>query len=140
MRIVHLDIVSAEQAIFSGLAEMVVVTGSQGEIGIAPGHAPLLTTLKPGQVKVIKQGGEEELYYISGGILEIQPDCVTVLADTALRADTMDEAAALAAKQQAIDAMQNRDAAFDYAKASAELARAIAQLQTIHKLRKKLKQ
>ena len=98
---VHVDIVSAETEIFSGLAEMVVATGSLGELGIAPGHAPLLSELRPGQVRVIKQGGEEELYYISGGMLEVQPHFITILADTAIRADDLDEAAALEAKEKA---------------------------------------
>ena len=136
---VHLDIVSAHEEIFSGLAEMVVVTGEMGEIGIAPGHAPLLTNLKPGPVKVIKQGGEEDIYYISGGILEAHPKLVTILADTAIRADNLDEAAALNAKKKAEEALAARQADFDYSRATAELARAVAQIRTINKLRELLK-
>ena len=135
----HLDIVSAEREIFSGLAEMVVVTGLLGEIGISPGHAPLLTILKPGEIRVTKQGGEEEIYYVSGGILEVLPACVTVLADTVERADSLDEAAALAAKARAEEAIANKDAEMDYTIAAAELARAIAQIRAIHKARKHMK-
>jgi len=133
---VHLDIVSAEQEIFSGLAEMVVVTGSLGEIGIAPGHAPLLTSLKPGQVRVITQGGDEDVYYISGGMLEVQPSCVTVLADTAIRAVDLDEASALEAKQKAEVTLGDIKADFDYSKAAAELAQAVAQIQAIRNVKK----
>ena len=136
---VHLDIVSAEAEIFSGLAEMVVASGEIGEIGIAPGHAPLLTSLKPGQVKVTKQGGEDEWFYISGGMLEVQPHSVTVLADTALRAHDLDEAAAMEAKERAEKAIAEHKADFDYAAANAELARAVAQLKLIRSLRNKLK-
>ena len=134
---VHVDIVSAEAAIFSGLAEMVVSTGELGELGIVPGHAPLLTSLKPGEVRVTHTGGQVEIYYISGGMLEVQPDRVTVLADTAVRADNLDEAAALNAKKHAEEALVHRTADFDYSKATAELARATAQIQAIKKLRKK---
>lgn len=132
----HLDIVSAEREMFSGLAEMVVVTGVLGEIGISPGHAPLLTVLKPGEVRVTKQGGAEDIYYISGGMLEVQPSCVTVLADTVERADNLDEAAALAAKMRAEEAIANKDTEMDYTVAAAELARAVAQIRAIHKARK----
>lgn len=135
----HVDIVSAEREIFSGLAEMVVATGVLGEVGISPGHAPLLTVLKPGEVRVTKQGGEEEIYYVSGGLLEVQPFCVTVLADIAERADTLDEAAALAAKAHAEEAISHKNAEIDYSVAAAELARAVAQIRAIQKARKHLK-
>ena len=136
---VHLDIVSAEQSIFSGLAEMVVATGVLGEIGIALGHAPLLTALKPGHVKVTKQGGEQELFYISGGVLEVQPNCVTVLADSAARADSLDEAAALEAQKRAESMLADKASDIGYAEAAAELARAAAQIRAIKSLRKKTK-
>ena len=110
---VHCDIVSAEESLFSGLVELVVATGSQGELGIAFGHAPLLTDLKPGPVRVINQEGEEEIYYLSGGFLEVQPNTISILADTALRADDLDEAAALEAKQQAEHEMANQSGEFD---------------------------
>lgn len=135
----HLDIVSAEREMYSGLAEMVVVTGVMGEIGISPGHAPLLTTIKPGEIRVTKQGGEEEVYYVSGGMLEVQPSCVTVLADTVERADNIDEAAALAAKARAEEAIANKDAEIDYSVATAELARAAAQIRALQKARKHMK-
>ncbi len=136
---IHLDIVSAEREIFSGRVEMVVATGSLGELGIAPGHAPLLTALKPGQVKITKQGGEEEVYYISGGLLEVQSGFVTVLADLAERADSLDEAKALAAKEKAEEALAQRGAEFDYSNAAIELARAVAQIRAIRKVREKIK-
>lgn len=136
---VHLDIVSAEKEIFSGMAQMVVVNGELGEIGIANGHAPLLTSLKPGSVKVVKQNGEEDLYYVSGGMLEVQPTVVTVLTDTASRAADLNEAAALEAKQKAEQALSDQRGEIDYAAAQAELARAVAQLRTIRQLREKLK-
>lgn len=135
----HLDIVSAEREIFSGLAEMVVATGQLGEIGISPGHAPLLTVLKPGEIRVTKQGGEEEIYYVSGGMLEVLPSCVTVLADAVERADSLDEAAAIAAKARAEEAIANKDAEIDYSVATAELARATAQIRAIQKARKHFK-
>lgn len=135
----NLDIVSAEKSIFSGAAEMVVATGELGEIGIIPGHAPLLTLLKPGEIRVTLQGGEKEVYYISGGMLEVQPYHATVLADAVERADSLDEAAALAAKAQAEEAMANKGAEMDYSVAAAELARAVAQIRAIQKVRKNLK-
>jgi F-type H+-transporting ATPase subunit epsilon len=135
---VHCDIVSAEQEVFSGLVEMVIAAGSEGDVGIAYGHAPLLTGLKPGPIRVIKQGGEEEIYYVSGGYLEVQPYVVSVLADTVLRADDMDEAAALEAKREAEQALSNQSAELDYFRAAAQLAEAAAQLRTIQALRKKL--
>ncbi len=134
----HLDIVSAEQEIFSGIVEMVVATGELGEIGIAPGHAPLLTILKPGEIRITLPGGQEEIYYVSGGMLEVQPFYVTVLADAVQRADSIDESAALAAKTRAEEAIANKDADLDYSVAATELARAVAQLRAIQKLRKNL--
>ena len=135
----HLDIVSAEKEIFSGVVEMVVATGELGEIGITPGHAPLLTVLKPGEIRVTLQGGKQEVYYVSGGMLEVQPYYVTVLADTVERADNLDEAAALAAKACAEEAIANKDAEVDYSVATVELARAVAQIRAIQKARKMLK-
>lgn len=135
----HLNIVSAEQEIFSGLAEMVIATGELGEIGIVAGHAPLLTILKPGEVRVTLPGGHQEVYYVQGGMLEIQPHCVTILADAAERADHLDEAAALAAKAQAETAMANKSTEMDYSVAATELARAVAQIRAIQKVRKNVK-
>lgn len=135
----HLDIVSAEKEIFSGIVDGVVATGILGEIGIVPGHAPLLTLLKPGEVRVKLPGGEEDIYYVSGGILEVQPYRVSVLADTVMRADDLDEAAALEAKAHAQEAMANRGAEVDYTLAAGELARAVAQIRALQKMRKKLK-
>ncbi len=135
---VHCDIVSAEQQIFSGLAEMVIAAGSEGDLGIAYGHAPLLTGLKPGPIRIVKQGGEEEIYYISGGYAEIQPYHITVLADTALRADDMDETAALQAKTEAEQNMADRGGEFDYSSAAVQLAEATAQLRTLQAIRKKM--
>ncbi len=133
----HLDIVSAEAEIFSGQAEMVFAPASQGEVGILPRHTPLLTTLRPGEVRVKIPDAEEQVFYVSGGILEIQPHVVTILSDTALRAHDVDEAAALEAKQRAEQGMRDRKSDIDYAQAQAELAEAVAQLQTIQRLRKK---
>ena len=135
----HLDIVSAEREIFSGIVEMVVATGELGEIGITPGHAPLLTVLKPGEIRITLPGGAQELYYVSGGMLEVQPFYVTVLADAVERADNLDEAAALAAKQRAEETIANKGAELDYTVATAELARAVAQIRAIQKVRKMLK-
>ena len=135
---VHCDIVSADQTLYSGLVEMVVATGSQGELGVTFGHAPLLTDLKPGPVRIILQNGEEELYYLSGGYHEVQPDRVSILADSALRADDLDEAAALEAKSQAEHEISNQSGEFDYSRAISELAAAAAQLRTIEQLRRKL--
>ena len=134
---IHLDIVSAEGQIFSGDANMVFVPASEGEIGIAPRHAPLLTTLKAGEVRVQIDKQEEQSFYVGGGALEIQPHLVTVLADTAARAADLDEAQAMAAKQRAQEAMAEKATAIDLAEAQAELARAIAQLRAIERLRKK---
>jgi F-type H+-transporting ATPase subunit epsilon len=135
---IHCDIVSAEEAIFSGLAELVVATGALGELGVSYGHAPLLTSLQPGPVRVKKQNGEEELYYVSGGYLEVQPGTITILADTALRADDIDEAAALEAQKEAEQALANQSGDFDYGRAASQLAAAAAQLRTIQQIRKKL--
>jgi len=134
---IHVDIVSAEGQIFSGAASMVFVPGSQGELGIAPRHAPLLTNLKAGEVRVQADGAEEQSFYVGGGSVEIQPNLVTVLADTAARARDLDEAAAMAAKQRAEDAVRERTDKVDIAEAQAELARAMAQLRAIERLRKK---
>lgn len=135
----HLDIVSAERQIFSGLVEMVVATGELGEIGITPGHAPLLTLLKPGEIRLTLPGGEHEIYYVQGGMLEVQPRCISVLADVVERADHLDEASALAAKAQAEAAMADKGAEMDYSVAAIELARAVAQIRAIQKARKNLK-
>ena len=132
---IHVDIVSAEKEIWSGSATMVFAPGEMGELGIAPRHTPLLTRLKPGEVRVEDQHGDQESFYISGGILEIQPHVVTVLSDTALRADDLDEAAALEAKQRAEEALQDHNSEMDYAKAKAELAEAAAMIETIKKVR-----
>ncbi len=133
----HVDIVSAEEEIFSGTANMVFAPAEMGEVGITPRHTPLLTRMKPGEVRVQIEGKEELFFYVSGGMLEIQPHVVTVLADTAARAKDLDEAAALRAKERAEKAMVDKQSDFDYAKAQAELAEAVAQLRTIQKLRKK---
>ncbi|ODS23163.1 F0F1 ATP synthase subunit epsilon [Candidatus Endobugula sertula] len=135
---VHCDIVSAEQQIFSGLVEMIVAAGTEGDLGIAYGHAPLLSGLQPGPIRVITQSGDEEVYYISGGYIEVQPHTVTVLADTALRAEDMDEAAALQAKEEAEKNLTNRGGEFDYSAAAVQLAEASAQLRTLQAIRKKL--
>jgi F-type H+-transporting ATPase subunit epsilon len=138
MMTVHCDIVSAEENIFSGLVEMVVAAGEMGDLGIIRGHAPLLTALKPGPIRIIKQGGEEEVIYVSGGYLEVQPNNISVLADTALRAADLDEAAALEAQKHAQQALENQSADFDYSRAMSQLAEAAAQLRTIQQIRKKL--
>jgi F-type H+-transporting ATPase subunit epsilon len=134
---IHVDIVSAEGQIFAGEANMVYVPASQGEIGIAPRHAPLLSTLKPGEVRVQIDGQEEQSFYVGGGALEVQPHQVSVLADTAARARDLDEAAAQAAKQRAEEAVRDRRDKLELAEAQAELARAVAQLRAIDRLRKK---
>lgn len=134
---VHIDVVSAEASIFSGEAEFVVVPAKAGEVGIYPNHAPMITTIKPGALR-IKQANEAEetLIFISGGMLEVQPGMITVLADTAIRGHDLDEAKAIAAKEAAEEAIRNRSSEMDYAKAQAELAEAVAQIQAIQKLRK----
>lgn len=133
---VHLEVVSAEDKIFSGRVETIQVTGSEGELGIYPGHAPLLTTLKPGMVRLVKQYGHEELIYIAGGVLEVQPNNVIVLADVAVRAADLDEQAALDAKRRAEEHIANAGSDLNYAEAAAELAEAIAQLRLIKNMRK----
>ncbi len=130
----HVDIVSAEKAIYSGTAEMVFAPLVNGEVGILPRHAPLIARMKPGEVRV-RTGAEELFFYVSGGLLEVQPHVVTVLADTAMRAKDLDESAALKAKERAEEALKSRQSDIDYAKAQAELAEAVAQLRAIQKLR-----
>ena len=133
---IHVDIVSAEGELFSGAATMVFASASEGDVGIAPRHAPLLTLLKPGEVRVQTPDGAEHHYFVGGGALEVQPSKVTILADTALRARDIDEAAALAAKQRAEEALRDKAGHITLAEAQAELARAIAQLKVINRLRK----
>ena len=135
----HVNIVSAEKELFSDTAEVVVAPASQGEVGIYPRHTQMLTTLKPGEVRITKQDGEEESIYVSGGILEVQPHVVTILSDTAVRAADLDEAAAMQAKERAEQALKDKTGDMEEAEAMAQLAEAVAQLQTIQKLRKKLK-
>ena len=135
---VHCDIVSADESLFSGLVEMVVATGSLGELGITAGHAPLLSDLRPGPVRIVKQAGEEEVYYLSGGYLEVQPTTISILADTAVRADDIDEAAAAEAVKDAETALANQSGEIEYSKAAAILAESTAQLRTVQALRKKL--
>jgi F-type H+-transporting ATPase subunit epsilon len=134
----HCDIASTEARIFSGRVESLVATGTLGDMGILPGHAPLLTALIPGPVRLVTQTGEEQLFYVSGGYLEVQPGTVNILADTAIRADDMDEAQAEQAKKDVEAAIANRDAEFEYSRAATQLAEAAAQLRTIQQLRKKL--
>lgn len=134
---VHVDVVSAEEQIFSGLAEFVALPGEAGELGIMPGHTPLISRIRPGEVRIKKQDETEELIFVAGGILEVQPNLVTVLADTAIRGHDLDEAKAQEAKRLAEEAMANQKAGLDYAKAQAELASALAQLAAIQKLRKR---
>jgi F-type H+-transporting ATPase subunit epsilon len=139
MATIRCDIVSAEEEIFHGEANMVVATGEEGELGIAPRHAALITRLKPGQVRLHLPNGEEQFFYVSGGILEVQPSVVTVLADTALRAKDLDEASARKAKEEAERALANRTDALEVAQAQAQLAQAVAQLQALERLRRSLK-
>ena len=134
---IHVDIVSAEQEIFSGEADMVIAPGEGGELGILPEHTPLLTRIKPGTVRIQNNGTDEEVIYVSGGMMEVQPDRVTVLADTSVRAHDLDEAKALEAERLAREALTNRTGAVEIAKAQAELAEAAAQLAAIRKLRGK---
>jgi F-type H+-transporting ATPase subunit epsilon len=131
----HVDVVSAEAQIFSGEAEFVALPGEAGELGIYPKHTPLITRIRPGAVRIQTVGGNEEFVFVAGGILEVQPNGVTVLADTAIRGADLDEAKAQAAKKAAEELMQSQDAQIDYAKAQAELASAIAQLAAIQRLR-----
>ena len=132
---IHVDVVSAEEMIFSGEADHVVLPGESGELGIWPRHTPLLTRIRPGAVRIKLPDGGEEFVYVSGGMLEVQPTLVTVLADTAIRAHDLDEARAQQAKKAAEELLKNRDSSMDYAKAEAELADAIGQLAAIKKLR-----
>ncbi|KPK55997.1 MAG: ATP synthase F0F1 subunit epsilon [Thiotrichales bacterium SG8_50] len=133
----HVDIVSAEAAIFSGVCEQIFAPAIMGEVGVWPRHTPLLTPLKPGEVRVVRQGGAEESYFISGGMLEVQPHVVTVLADTAVRAKDLDEAAAIQAKERAEAALREQRGEIEYARAEAELAEAAAQLRAIKRIRGK---
>ncbi|MDQ1315718.1 MAG: F-type H+-transporting ATPase subunit epsilon [Pseudomonadota bacterium] len=133
----HVDIVSAEKSLYSGIAEVVIAPGQRGELGIYPRHTPLLTTLKPGSVRIkVPDQAEEELVYVSGGILEVQPHHVTILSDSAIRGADLDEAKALEAMRAAEEAMKDKAANLDYAQAQVELAQAVAQLAAIKKLRK----
>ena len=135
-KVLQVDIVSAEQSIFSGEATMVIAPGESGELGILPEHMPLLTRIKPGTVRIQPvSGGEEEVIYVSGGMMEVQPDRVTVLADTSVRAHDLDEAKAMEAERLAKDALADRSGAIDHAKAQIELAQAAAQIAAIRKLR-----
>lgn len=134
--LIHLDIVSAESALFSGQAEMVFAPAIMGEVGIAPRHAPLITRLKPGEVRAKLPNGEEQSFYVSGGILEVQPHVVTVLSDTALRAHDIDEAEALAAKERAEQLKQDHASEMEYAAAEAALAEASAQLALLNRIKR----
>ena len=135
---VNLSVVSAEEKLFSGRIESLQITGSEGELGIMPGHAPLLTSLKPGMARIVKYGGEEEVIYLSGGMLEVQPNNVTVLADVAVRANDLDEQAVLEAKKRAEDHMNAHGDDVNYAEVAAELARVTAQLRVIQATKKKV--
>ena len=135
----HLDIVSAEEEIFSGNVKNIIAAAMMGEVGIFPKHTPMITPLKPGEVKIITDQDEEKLFFISGGVLEVQPDIVTVLADTAIRAEDLDEAKAAESKKRAEEALADKSDKIDAAKALAELAQATAQLKMIEKIRKKSK-
>ena len=137
MKTVQVDIVSAEREIFSGEVEMLFAPALLGEVGIAPGHTPLVTQLAPGEVRVKHAGGGEEAFYVSGGLLEVQPKVVTILSDTAVRAEDLDEAAVLKAKEEAERQFHERDSEVDYATAQAQLAETVAQLQTIQRLRRR---
>ncbi|MCT8982469.1 F0F1 ATP synthase subunit epsilon [Shewanella algae] len=135
---VQLDIVSAESKIFSGPVAHLQVTGSEGELGIMPGHTPLLTNIKPGMARIVKQNGQEEVFYLSGGLLEVQPNSVSVLADVVMRADEIDEQAAVEAKRRAEAHMADAGADFDYAAAAIELAKAVAQLRVVETIKKNI--
>jgi len=139
MSTLQVDIVSAEEQLYTGQASMVVAPAEEGDVGIAPRHAPLLTRLRPGEVRITQEDGEEYLYYASGGLLEVQPSSVTVLADTAVRAHDIDEAAALEAKRRAEEKLQAQKDEVDYGQVQAELAEAMAQLRTLENLRKRAK-
>jgi F-type H+-transporting ATPase subunit epsilon len=135
---IHVDVVSAEEMIFTGEAEFVALPGEAGELGIYPGHTPLITRIKPGAVRIKVSGkAEEEFVFVAGGILEVQPKAITVLADTAIRGHDLDEAKAVEAKKKAEEALVNKESKLDYAKAQAELSAAMAQLAAIQKLRQK---
>ncbi len=134
--LIHVDIVSAEAEIYSGQAELVVAPAEMGEVGIAARHAPFLTRLRPGEVRVKVSGNEEHPFYISGGMLEVQPHVVTILADTAVRAKDIDEAAAVEAKRRAEEMLADKSGKIDYARAQAQLIEAVAQLRTLEKFRK----
>lgn len=131
------EIVSAEESLFSGTVKMIIVTGTEGELGILPGHTPLLTGLKPGPVRVKMADDTEEVFYVNGGYLEVQPKVVTLLADTAARAKDIDEAAAEEARQRALDVIEGKKSDLDYTAAAAQLAESVAQLRTIQQLKKK---
>jgi len=135
----HLDIVSAEEKIFSGNVKNIIAAAMMGEVGIYPKHTPMITPLKPGEVKIITEDDEEQLFFISGGILEVQPDTVTVLADTAIRGEDLDEAKAIESKKRAEEALSDKGNKIDVAKALADLAQASAQIKMIESLRKNRK-
>ncbi|MBJ7380125.1 MAG: F0F1 ATP synthase subunit epsilon [Polynucleobacter sp.] len=137
MSTIHVDVVSAEKLIFSGNAKFVALPGESGELGILKGHTPLITRIRPGSVRIEKEDGDEEFVFVAGGYLEVQPDCVTVLADTAIRGHDLDEAKAIEAKKRAEEAMQNRTGDFEIAQAQSELAIAAAQLAAIARFRLK---
>ena len=139
MSIMHLDIVSAEEEIFSGNVKNIIASAIMGEVGIYPKHTPMITPLKPGEVKIITEEHEEKLFFISGGVIEVQPDIVTVLADTAIRGKDLDEAKAIESKKRAEEALADKSDNIDAAKALAELAQAAAQLKMIDAMRKKTK-
>ena len=134
----HLDIVSAEESIFSGTVEFISARSAHGEVGVLPRHSPMLLQLQPGEVRVKVQGGQEQFFYVGGGMLEVQPHVVTILADTAARAKDLDEAAAMEAKKRAEEALRDRSSEMDYARAQAELAAAAAQLRAIQAMRKNI--
>lgn len=131
------EIVSAEQSIFSGEISQIVAAGMMGDLGILAGHSPLMTELKPGPLRVLRDNGEEEIYFITGGFIEVQPDLVSVLADTAVRAHDLDEASAEEARREALKTLNEQKSDLDYSRAAAELAEAVAQLRTLEQLRKK---
>jgi len=137
MNTIQVDIVSAEKEIFSGEAQMVFAPAIMGEVGIAPGHTPLVTKMCPGEVRVMDLEGNESAFYVSGGLLEVQPTIITVLSDTAERAEDLDEAAIIKAKEEAEKAVNEKDSKIDYAKAQIALAEAAAQLQTLQRMRKR---
>ena len=139
LKTIQVDIVSAEKEIFSGRASMLYATAFEGEIGIAPNHAPLLSPLKPGEIRLENSDGSEDIYYVSGGMIEVQPYCATILADTVIRAKDLDEAMAKEAQQKAEQALQSRKSDYDYAILAGDLARAAAQLRAVKRLQKQLK-